>query len=86
MPKTSDSVTWVQLGILISAAIAISGLSVGGGFAWLHSEVSDLKTELHDTGDKLNVAITSVATQAAATNGKLDVLIQETQRTSGRRN
>jgi hypothetical protein len=85
MAAKSDAVTWGQFGVLIGAALGIATITVGGGFAWMHSDLSDLKVEIHQTRTDLTNAIGEVAKQAATTNGTLNLLVIETQRNGGRR-
>jgi len=72
--------TWNQLKVLIGVIIVVGG----GGFAWTHFDISDLKTELHGTRSDLTMAIGDVAKQAAAANAKSDVLITQINGTNQR--
>jgi hypothetical protein len=83
MAKASDNVTWTQLAVIVVVMIAV----IGGGFAWLHSDASDLRTamigltkEVSTTREDLVKAISGVREQAAVTNTKLDTLIDETRK------
>jgi len=76
MAKGTEVVSWTQFGI-------VGGLLVGAiaiGFAWIHGDLSDLKSEIRDTRKEMTQAIGEVAKQAAATNSRLDLLIEETKK------
>jgi hypothetical protein len=73
--KSSDFVTWTQVVTLIMVMIAV----VGGGFTWMHVDMSDLKSGITD----LTKQVSGVREGVGVTNQKLDDFIQEVRR--GRR-
>lgn len=85
MAKPSDAVTWTQMISLMSIALLLGAAVIGGTFSSLHSELTELRTMVHSDLGNLTSQIAGVREQAATTNGKLDLLIQETQRNGGRR-
>ena len=73
MAKQSESgVSWGHLLTIIGLMVVI----VGGGLAWLHGDMSDLKTDVRE----VTKAVNDLGKQVAVTNTKLDDLLQETKR------
>jgi hypothetical protein len=72
MPKSTEVVWWPQFIALIAVMIAV----LGGGFAWLHSDMSELKGNFVD----LTKQISDVRTEVGRTTGKLEIIVQEIQK------
>ena len=81
MARASDAVTWTPFGIVLALAVAV----VGGAFAWLRSDVSEFRSEVHTDLQGLTAQVSSIRENSGITNQKLDELIKETQRNGSRR-
>lgn len=87
MSETRSSVTWTVFNTIISGLVSITIVVLAVGFAWLHSDMSDIRTDIRDirtagqtTREDLLKAVGLIEREAATTNTKLDALTEELRR------
>jgi len=70
MPKAnSDYLTWNQFSVISGIVVIV----IGGGFYWLHDDMSNVRSSVDSVKDQ----VTAVREGVATTNGKLEIIIDE---------
>jgi multidrug resistance efflux pump len=80
MSRSPDAVSWSGINTVFAILLTVSVAVVGGGFAWLHSDLGDMKTDVGDTRNSVTTVtdkVSAIATQVAVTNTKLDTINDE---------
>ena len=71
-----DAITWSQLSVIAILLVA----AIGGGFAWLHSDMTTLNATVRTMAQDIGV----VRVEAARTNEQLKILIEEVRKSPAR--
>jgi septal ring factor EnvC (AmiA/AmiB activator) len=48
MARAAEAVTWTAFNTVLSALLGMEIAAVGGGFAWVHSDLSDIRADVRD--------------------------------------
>jgi hypothetical protein len=86
-----ETLSWSSFQIVATLLMTVGVAAIGGGFAWLHSDLADVRTDVReirgsvgtigdrvrDTREDMVKAVGAIEKQAAITNTKLDDLIHK---------
>lgn len=61
-PKET-AITWTQFGVVMGLLMGLAAAVVGGGFAWLHSDIGDVRVAIHDVQHDMNQRLDTLIEQ-----------------------
>ena len=88
-PRSPEAISWSTFDRIMTGLVGLAIVVIGAGFAWLHSDLGDLRTDIRDirgsvvvisgriqdTREDMLKASAAIERQIAVTNTKLDDLI-----------
>lgn len=87
MAKKQEFITWSAFKGFVTVGLSLAVVVIGGGFAWLHTDLAELRSttreiavQTSNTRTDVVKAIDAVRQQGAITNARLEMLITEIQR------
>lgn len=56
-------ITWTQFGIVMSLLLTLATTVVGGGFVWLHSDITDVRISIQNVQRDMNKRLDTLIEQ-----------------------